>query len=109
MGKIKEMQTTQSLVFEILEAQPMARNSDNYLCYQVYKSIGSHNGIDIDSMSIPMFFLRMKDFGFLSTETIRRARQKIQADHPELRGCKKVEDQRTMNEEIYRNYARGIM
>lgn len=104
---MNELKTTQDIVMEVLKQQPKARNSDNYLCYWVYKVIGNKNGLDIDSMSIPRFFLHMKDFGFPSTETIRRTRQKIQSEHPELCGDKTVEGQRKMNEEVFRRYARG--
>lgn len=107
MGKMEELKTTQDIVMEVLRANPMARNSDNHLCYWVYKVVGKKNGIDIDSMPMPRFFLHMKDFGFPSTETIRRARQKIQHDHPELCGNSNVEGRRMMNEEVFREYARG--
>lgn len=107
MGKLNELKTTQDIVMEVLKQQPMARNSDNHLCYWVYRFIGKKNGIDIDSMSMPAFFLNMKQFGFPSTETIRRTRQKIQADHPELCCDSNVECQRLLNEEVFREYARG--
>lgn len=106
MGKLNELKTTQEIVMEALKLQPMARNSDNYLCYWVYEVIGKEKGIDINSMTIPRFFLRMKDYGFPSTETIRRTRQKIQAEHPELCGSSTVEGQRLLNEEVFRDYAR---
>lgn len=106
MGKIDELKTTHDIVMDILKSNPIARNSDNHLCYFVYKVVGKKNGIDIDSMSMPRFFLHMKEFGFPSTETIRRARQKIQASHPELCGIRTVEGQRLLNEEVFREYAR---
>lgn len=108
MGKLNELKTTQDIVMEVLQAQPKTRNSDNHLCCQVYKIVGKSHGIDIDAMSIPEFFLHMKDFGFPSTETIRRTRQKIQAEHPELCGDKTVEGQRKLNESAFREYARGF-
>lgn len=107
MGKLNELKTTQGIVLEILKEQQMARDSDNLLCYMVYKVIGKRNGIDIDSMSMPTFFLHMKEYGFPSTETIRRTRQKLQAEHPELCGSRTVEGQRLLNEEAFREYARG--
>ena len=107
MGKLNELKTTQEVVLEVLKTQEKSRNSDNYLCYMVYKTVGEQNGIDIDSMSIPRFFLNMKEYGFPSTETIRRTRQKLQHDHPELCGNSNVECQRKLNEEIFKGYARG--
>lgn len=105
MGKMNELKTTQDIVMQCLKSVPMTRNSDNHLCYWVYKAIGKKNGIDIDSMSMPRFFLHMKEFGFPSTETIRRTRQKIQEKHPELCGNSTVEGQRMLNEEVFREYA----
>lgn len=102
-----ELKTTQELVFEILKASPKARNSDNYLLYAVYATVGKRHGIDIDHMSVPQFFLHLKDYGFPSPETIRRTRQKIQAAYPELCGCDDVEAMRELRKKTFKNYARG--
>lgn len=91
----------------MLKKQPQARNSDNYLYYCVYAAIGRQKGVDVESMPMPRFFLNMSKYGLPSTETIRRARQKIQAGNPELCGSDTVEDRRMMNEEAFRDYARG--
>ena len=101
-----ELKTTQDIVMEILKASPRARNSDNYLLCIVYATIGKRNGIDIDNMSAIQFFLHLKEYGFPSPETIRRARQKIQAAHPELCGSDDVEAFRELREETFKNYAR---
>ena len=76
---MSELQTTQDLVKEILKTSPKARNSDNYLLYAVYSTVGKRHGIDIDNMSVPTFFLHLKEYELPSPETIRRTRQKIQA------------------------------
>lgn len=104
---MSELQTTQDLVKEILKTSPKARNSDNYLLYAVYSTVGKRHGIDIDNMSVPIFFLHLKEYGLPSPETIRRTRQKIQAAYPELARCDDVEAMRKVREEIYRDYARG--
>lgn len=106
-NKLDELKTTHDVVLEVLESQPLARNSDNVLSYWVYSVIGKRKGIDIDSMSIPRFFLHMKEFGFPSTETIRRTRQKIQAERPELCAVNEVDYMRKVNEEAFVEYARG--
>ena len=102
-----ELKTTADLVKEILKASTKARNSDNYLLYAVYATYGKRHGIDIDHMSVPAFFLNLKEYGFPSPETVRRTRQKIQAAYPELAGSDDVEAMRTVREEEFRNYARG--
>jgi len=104
LGKLKEIITTKDIVFNILKTDEKARNSDNYLFYRVYKKIGEINGVDIEKMSIPTFFLNMKDYEFPTTETIRRTRQYIQSQYPELKGNSNVICHRILNEEIYREH-----
>ena len=108
MNKAKELQTTTGLVKGILESCPDARNSDNYLYLRVLQIIGQRNNVDINSMSMPLFLLRMKEYGFPCFESVRRTRQKLQAAYPELAGCDEVEAQRMLNEEVFRDYARKV-
>jgi hypothetical protein len=44
----------------------------------------------ITAMSAKNFFKHFKKFQFTSYETIRRYRQKIQQDYPELKGKRKI-------------------
>lgn len=101
------LKTTSNLVMHILQIDEYSRNSDNILYYKVLKHIGNQNGIDIDKMSVPHFFLHLKQYGFPQFESVRRTRQKIQASHPELAGNDKTQACRMLNEEKYREYARG--
>jgi hypothetical protein len=106
MNISREIKNTSNLVMEILKQSPKARNSDNYLYYAVLATLGKRNGIDIEKISVPHFLLHLKEYGFPCFETVRRARQKIQASFPELSACADVEAERIVNEEIYRDYAR---
>lgn len=101
------LKNTTELVKAILERIPESRNSDSILYCYVLGMIGKEKGIDIEKMSITTFLLRMKDFGFPPHETVRRARQKVQHDCPELAASGNVETKRALNEEIYRKYARN--
>lgn len=109
MSKSKELKTTTDMVKHILETVPMARNSDNHLYYWVCAMIGKQNGVDIHKMSMPMFLLHLKEYGFPQFESVRRTRQKIQAEYPHLAANDRVEGQRMLNEEVFRDYARGIV
>ena len=109
MGKSNELKTTTELVKEILLKYPKARNSDNELYYWVCATIGKQNGIDVHTMSMPMFFLYLKEYGFPGFETVRRSRQKLQAEYPELSAVSEVEGQRNLNEKAFRDYARGCV
>lgn len=108
MNKSKELQTTTELVKSILEKHPESRNSDNVLYYYVCAFVGKEKGLDIEKMSMPMFLLNLKQWGFPQFESVRRTRQKLQASHPELAGNSTVEAQRVMNEEVFRHYARKV-
>lgn len=107
MSKSKELNTTTELVKGILQRCPEARNSDNVLYVKVCEEIGRNNGIDINKMSMPYFLLNLKTFHMPQFETCRRARQKLQATYPELAADSNVEAQKMLNEEDFRNYARG--
>lgn len=109
MSKSKELYTTTELVKRVLEKEPKARCSDNYLYLRVLQITGQQHGIDIDNMPVLRFFLHLKDFGFPAFETVRRSRQKLQAEYPELGADANVEAQRMLNEETFREYARGMV
>lgn len=95
------------LVQHILETDERARNSDSFLYMKVLTAIGAEKGIDIHSMPITVFLLNLREFGFPPFESVRRARQKIQAKHPELAACDAVRAFRGENEAKYREYARS--
>lgn len=102
------LKRTTDIVKKLLIDKPECRNSDNILYYNVLKYVGQKNGVDIEKMSIPTFLLRMKDYGFPGFETVRRSRQKMQADFPELSATDEVEGYRNLKEQEYRNYAREV-
>lgn len=106
---IENLKTIHEVVLDIMKSNPKTRNSDNYLFYEVYAVIGKRKGINIEEMSVPRFFLHLSEYGFPSTETIRRTRQKIQSQYPELAGNSTVEGQRLLNEEVFKEYARKVM
>ena len=108
MGKLKELNTTTELVKNILEEYPETRNSDNALYIQVLNVYGKHKGINLENMSVLRFFMQIKDIGVPSIETVGRCRRKIVETHPELAGNDVVEGHRTLNEESFRAYARGV-
>lgn len=103
MNKAKELNTTTELVKDILEHDPAARSSDDYLYYMVCRKI------DGNSVNLPFWkvMLNRKEYNFPAFESVRRVRQKMQAKNPELSGDSTVEAYREMNEEVFREYARG--
>ena len=105
MNKATELKTTQDIVKDILERDEQARNSDDYLYCMVCRSI------DDISVHLPFWkvLLNRKDFHYPAFESVRRSRQKMQQKFPELAGDSDVEAQRMLNEEVFNNFAKGVI
>lgn len=106
MRKRTELKNTTALVKAILEEDQRARNSDSFLYLQVLIRLGEGKGLDRVLHYVSIFLLHMAEWGFPPFESVRRARQKIQAEFPELSANEKVAEQRKENEEVFREYAR---
>lgn len=102
---MKKMKKITEIVLKILETDIGARNSDSFLYFRVLEHVSNQNGMDIHTMPVARFLMHMNDWGFPKFESVRRARQKLQAKYPELGACDAVADQRMRNERIYRAYA----
>ena len=91
---------TKALVKQILEENEGARNSDNVLyvelCYRVNPSV----------MRLPFEDVvgNLASLGLPPFESVRRARQKLQADYPDLRACDEVALYRAENETAYKEF-----
>jgi hypothetical protein len=106
MSKTTELKNTTALVKAILEEDQRARNSDSFLYFQVLQRLGKERDFDLDFVSVTAFLLNMAEWGFPPFESVRRARQKLQAEFPELSANKKVAAHRAENEEAFRQFAR---
>lgn len=104
---MNELKTVSAVVKAILTEYKQTRNCDGLLYLKVLEHYSYKKGIDLRLLSVPMFLQQMHDFGFPGHETVRRARQKLQATYPELAACEKVEAFRTENERTFREFARG--
>ena len=103
MGKLNELRTTQAIVKEVLLKHPFTRNSDNALYVKVCEKVNPA----VISKPFWEVLARIDDYGIPQFETVRRTRQKIQHDNPELAGSDGVEAHRMLNEEAFKKYARG--
>jgi hypothetical protein len=102
-----DLKNTTAMVKNLLEQNEKCRNSDSFLYLKVLSLTAKQKGVDLYKMSVPIFLLTMQDNGFPPFESVRRARQKVQAQHPELAASNKVKKGRAENEAEYREYARG--
>ena len=105
MDKAKELKTTTAIVKDILEQDLFARNSDDYLYYMVCTRI---NEIFVH---LPFWkvMLNRKKYKFPSFESVGRARRHLQSKFPELSADADVEAQRELNEEVFKEYAKGVV
>jgi len=94
----KEFKQTRILVKEILETEPSTRNSDMDLYIKVVEKL------NYDALHKPLVQVlsNLEVLGLPCFETVRRTRQKLQAEIPELQACDKVYDFRCEREEEYR-------
>lgn len=104
---MSDLKNLSSLVHLILEHYPQTRNCDGLLWLKVLEHQAYEKEIDLRMLSVPSFLPRIKELGFSPFESVRRARQKLQATYPHLAADKAVEGFRTENERLYREYARG--
>ena len=104
---MNELKTTAALVKHLLETDPQTRNSDSYLYYQVIRFEANQKGVDLKTLTVQSFLLCINQLGFTGFETVRRARQKIQAQYPELAAKGSVSSARAENEKNFRAFARG--
>lgn len=104
---MKDLKSTKALVKLILEEDERARNSDSHLYLIVIKTIAEKQNIDLSKISIPQFLMNLSVSPFPPFESVRRTRQKVQAECPHLAPCKKVEEYRAENEQAYLEFARG--
>lgn len=103
---MNEIRRTAKLVEEALLEHPNTRNSDDILYYAVCKNIFEAQGKSIMSCSLVQALIYRKTLGLPKYETVRRARQKLQAKHPELASSECVAIKRDVREKMFREYAR---
>lgn len=106
MSKTAELRNTTALVKAILQDNKRARNSDSFLYFCLLVKLGNEKGLNLDNISVTDFLLNMAEWGFPPFESVRRARQKLQAEFPELSANETVAAHRAENEEAYRQFAR---
>ena len=106
---MNNLKNTTELVKIILDQDERARNSDSYLYLKVIQILGERKGINVYKTPVTVFLLRMNEWQFPPFESVRRARQKVQANFPELAATKKTRANRKKNEAVYHNYAKEIM
>lgn len=89
---IEKFKKTKDKVKALLEKHPHLRDNDNRLIATVYYQESSANLLKVTALD---FLHDFADGKYTSPESIRRCRQKLQEDYPELRG--KLWDEKQMS------------
>lgn len=98
-----KLNTTKALVKEILEENEHTRNSDMLLYYEVCSRLNP----DALDDSFGCVILHLDALHLPPFESIRRSRQKVQAECPWLAASEEVALFRAENEDAYKNFARS--
>lgn len=98
---MSELRNTTKMVKYVLEKEPRTRNSDNLLWLEVIKLVNQ----GVLRMPMAIVLQSLKDYNLPSIETVGRCRRKLQAEFPELRASKAVEEFRSGREEAFREWA----
>ncbi len=101
---MSKLTKTSKLVKAILTQYEECRNSDDVLYLAVLKILKVNT-----QMSVDLFFKSREKLKVPPFESVRRARQKLQAHYPELRASVDVREYRARNEEAYEKFARGAV
>lgn len=102
-----DLNTTTKIVKHILKTEPHTRNSDSFLYLRVLEYIADQQGLMFPAMTVQYFLTNLSDLPFPGFETVRRTRQKLQADYPDLAANASVKAMRAEKEQEYLNYARS--
>lgn len=94
----KEFKQTRIIVKKILEENPHTRDSDMALYVKVIEML-NRNALDKPIMDV---LQNLEFYGLPCFETVRRTRQKLQSENPNLKACGIVQDFRTEREEEFR-------
>ena len=97
---MSKLDTLEKMVYMALKTNPRTRDDDRELVLQVYSKY-------YDVWLGDRFYKIMRNKKLPPFESIRRARQRVQARRPELRSSDDVDAIRKMEELEYKAYAKG--
>lgn len=98
---MSKLRNTTMVVRQVLVTVPAARNSDNILYLEVVRLINQQ----VLRLPLAVVLNNMKEYNLPTIETVGRCRRKLQAQFPELRADKAVEEFRSGLETEFREWA----
>jgi len=103
---MKNLKTIEEKVRAVLTENMASRNDDMKLYLYVCEYTLSDKGIPIGNMPFETVMEQYRSLGIPCFESVRRTRQKLQAEYPELAGNRQIRKLRAAQEKIYRKYAK---
>jgi len=98
---MENFETIKNIVKELLETDEKSRNSDKWLTIEVLRKLGFKIYVDYKELD-----------NMPSSETIRRTRQKLQEESPNLRADEQIQELREKRKEEFSSYfsqrSRGV-
>lgn len=100
---MNRLKNTKELVKSILEQDEKTRSSDMQLYFEVC------NRLNPEALDAPfcLVIMNLDKLRLPPFESVRRSRQKVQAECPHLAACPEIQVFRAENEETFREFARG--
>lgn len=102
VNDMTELKNTTTLVKQVLETVPAARNSDMVLYIKVVEKINQ----SLIFKPLIEVLTNIKEYGLPTPETTSRCRRKLQAEFPELKANGTVQEYRSELEEDFREWAK---
>lgn len=99
---INKISTAKSYVEDLLTIHENLRDSDNKLIATIWRIECHGQGFKMETMRAYDFLKLLSENKLTSSEAIRRARQKIQEEQPELRG-KKYNERHNLDDDVREN------
>lgn len=103
----ENLRSVSNIVKRILTEQPETRGNDNLLILKVLEEFAAYYGMNLEEISIVTFLYDFAGCEFPGFETIRRSRQKVQCENPDLKPDEAVLKFRKEQEKRYRAFAMG--
>lgn len=100
--------TVENIVLKILKENKEARDDDMKLYLLVCERINPFPSVDLDigSFTFATVMNHYKELNLPHFESVRRSRAKIQAEIPELAGCRACRAGCRQLEKLYREFAK---
>ena len=102
-----ELKQLKDIVIETLKQGETFRENDDELYFAVCVKVNSRiSDRLLTNMTVGEFFGNRKKYGLPTYESVSRCRRKVQEERPDLKPCKKIQEERTKREEEFYNWSK---